>query len=289
MTHDESQYARLHAILGEAHKLHGDELDALLARECGEDDPLRARALEMIEAGRADESRDVFAEENVKSARMALETCLLLMALGAPADAFSDWPTFLGPQGNNSYAGPAITTKWGGEGPRIAWSIELEPGFGGYRAGSVMLKVLERDGEFIVTEEFRHPLGSSVHPALLWGEHLYVVVNENFNESRRRWDEGGLMCLDLEGNERWRTGADPNFGRGPHLVSDGVLILQDGHDGVLRLVEATPDEYRPLAEAELFPEETRRSGRMWAPMALSDGRLLLRSQDVLKYVDVRRG
>jgi outer membrane protein assembly factor BamB len=158
---------------------------------------------------------------------------------------------------------------------------------GGYRAGSVLLEVTEDDDGWNVTEVFRHPLGSSVHPAVYWEEHLYLAVNENFNEARPRWHQGGLMCLDLLGEELWRTGAQPNFGRGPYLMANGILIAQDGHDGTLRMIETTAEKYRPLAECQLFPNERRRQAQMWAPMALAEGRLLLRSQDELVCLDLR--
>jgi outer membrane protein assembly factor BamB len=159
---------------------------------------------------------------------------------------------------------------------------------GGYRAGSVLLEIDEVDGEFTVAEVFRHPLGSSVQPAVLWDEHLFLTTTENFNEARPFWPQAGLMCLDLTGAERWRTGAEPNFGRGALLIADGLLIVLDGHDGTLRLIEASGEAYRTVAEANLFPEERRREGRMWAPMALADGRLLVRSQEELVCVDLRR-
>jgi len=159
---------------------------------------------------------------------------------------------------------------------------------GGYLAGSVLLEITQDGGEYSVSEVFRHRLGSSVHPAVRWGDHLFLTTTENFNEPRSRWDEAGLMCLGLDGEERWRTGADPNFGRGSVLVAKGVLVTLDGHDGVLRLIEATGDGYHVLAEAAVFPEERRREARMWAPMALADGRLLLRSEERLKCLDLRR-
>ena len=163
---------------------------------------------------------------------------------------------------------------------------------GGYRAGTVLLEITERSDGFVVREVFRNPRGAQVHPGVRWEDHLYLIANENANEARPRQAAGGLMCIDLEGNEQWRTGANPYFGRGPMLIADGVLIVQDGHSGVLRLIEATADAYRPLAEADLFPLDGRdaprgRGGRqMWAPMAFSRGRLLLRSQEELKCVDV---
>ena len=96
------------------------------------------------------------------------------------------------------------------------------------------------------------------------------------------------MCMDLDGNEVWRTGAEPFFGRGNAIAADGVLYIQDGHSGVLRVVEPDPNGYRQLAELDVFGADgSRRDQRMWAPMALSRGRLLLRSQHELRCLDLR--
>jgi outer membrane protein assembly factor BamB len=157
---------------------------------------------------------------------------------------------------------------------------------GGYRAGSLMLEVAAREGGYRTRELFRHQRGSQIHLPILVDDHLFVLANENWND-RRRHEEGGMMCLDLEGNERWRTGADPYLGRGPMLLADGMLIVQDGYSGILRLVEPRADEFRVLASADLFGVTDDEDHGMWAPMALSDGRLLLRSQTELKCVDLR--
>ena len=113
-------------------------------------------------------------------------------------------------------------------------------------------------------------------------------MNENWNDPRNLRKEGGLLCLGLDGKERWRTGDDPYFGRGSWVLAGDHLLLQDGKTGVLRVVEATGEGYRQVAEADLFGvgSEDRRDHQMWAPMALAGNRLLLRSQDELLCVQL---
>ncbi len=160
---------------------------------------------------------------------------------------------------------------------------------GGYRSGSLMIEVTRgEDDAFAVRELFRNSRGSHIHPPILLDDHLYVLVNENFNTHRSRHGEGGLLCLDLAGNERWRTGAEPFFGRGNALAAGGVLYIQDGHSGVLRSVAPDPERYHQLAEANVFgTENLRRDYRMWAPMALAGGLLLMRSQEELHCLELR--
>jgi hypothetical protein len=155
---------------------------------------------------------------------------------------------------------------------------------GGYRSGSKLLRIAKGADGYAFEELFACERGAQTHFPLLHGENLYLLANENWNErptSRR--SEGGLMCLGLDGKERWRTGDAPYFGRGNALLAGDHLLIQDGYDGTLRVVLASPEEYREVAEARLF-ESTSRDGQMWAPMALAGGRLLLRSQEELVCV-----
>ncbi len=160
---------------------------------------------------------------------------------------------------------------------------------GGYEAGSMMLEVKAgaEGKEFSTSVTFTCPRSAQIHQPILVGEHLYTLVNGMATEMRSARKEGGLQCLDLAGKELWRSGDQPYFGRGSMIAADGMLIIQEGAKGILHLVDPSPKGFRLLAEAPIFPESTQRDGRMWAPMALSNGLLLLRSQEVLKCVDLR--
>lgn len=156
---------------------------------------------------------------------------------------------------------------------------------GGYRAGSTLLRIGGGD-EPTFEEVFRIGRGSQVHTPILHGGHLYLLANENWNYGRRLQEEGGLMCLALDGTERWRTGADPFFGRGNAILAGEHLLLQDGFDGTLRVAQASPEGYRQVAQAPIFGEPEERDGQMWAPMALSGKRLLMRSQEELVCLEL---
>ncbi len=152
---------------------------------------------------------------------------------------------------------------------------------GGYGAGSVMLQVTRAGDTFTVKELFRlksDECGSQIHQPILHEDHLYV--NSNGNEG-----ENGLTCVTLDGKVLWRT-ADtdglPTFERGNLLLVDGLLIEFDGKKGTLHLIEPSPEGYREVARTELFS-----GNEMWAPMALSQGKLLVRNQKEMKCVDLR--
>jgi outer membrane protein assembly factor BamB len=155
---------------------------------------------------------------------------------------------------------------------------------GGYRGGSSMMKLARTDGGQELQLLFHIERGAQIHPPILHDGHLYVLVNENWNDMRNRRPEGGLLCLTLDGKEVWRTGDAPYFGRGNMLLVGDHLVIQDGLSGILRVARATPEGYQQVAEANLFEIDDRRDHQMWAPMALAGDRLLLRSQDELLCV-----
>ena len=157
---------------------------------------------------------------------------------------------------------------------------------GGYRAGSTMVRFGQDEGKVTFEELFHIDRGAQVHTPLRLDDYLYVIVNENWTHNRRNKAEGGLLCLSLDGEEVWRTGDDPFFGRGSAILAGRHLIIQDGDTGFLHVVQANPEAYVEVARADLFGAADRRSNQMWAPLALSGKRLLLRSQTELVCVEL---
>jgi outer membrane protein assembly factor BamB len=146
---------------------------------------------------------------------------------------------------------------------------------GGYRAGAAMIKVQKKaDGGYDVTELFRNPdFGSHTQPPILYKDHYYVqyTINERSD---------GLVCMTMDGKVRWKTGDEPPFNKGGAILADGLLLATDGNTK-LYLIEPDPSGFKPLASVALLEP-----GENWAPLALSDGKLLIRDQRHLKCVVV---
>jgi hypothetical protein len=159
---------------------------------------------------------------------------------------------------------------------------------GGYQAGSFLAEVQLGEEGYECKELFKIQRGAQIHLPIFHNDHLFVLVNENWNDTRVRQKEGGLLCLDLQGQEKWRTGNQPFFGRGGLTLLGDKLFIQDGHSGILRVVKPSSERYELLAQANVFAVEDRRDHQMWAPMAVSQGRLLIRSQDRLLCLDLRQ-
>ncbi len=142
----------------------------------------------------------------------------------------------------------------------------------GYGAGCAMIKVTKTGEKFKVKELFYDKRsGSKVPPAILHGGHLYS--NTEIGD--------GLQCMSLDGKVKWKTGGRPGFSLGSLIIADGLIYILGGSTGTLHLIEATPTGHKELAKATLL------SGKnIWAPMALSDGKLVIRDQKQMKCVVV---
>ncbi len=149
---------------------------------------------------------------------------------------------------------------------------------GGYDAGSTLFQVTKGDDGFDTEEIFSTmEFGSQIHQPLL----IDGVLYGNSNSNRQK---DGMACLTLDGTLMWKTNSTrelPNFDFGNMICVDGLILNFDGRRGSLHLVEPSPNGYSELARAQIFNGNT-----MWAPMAYSQGKLVLRSQNEMKCLDL---
>lgn len=146
---------------------------------------------------------------------------------------------------------------------------------GGYNAGTVMIRVQKKaGGGYDVAEVFRNAeVGSHTQPPIFFADTFYShdTVNER---------NDGLLAMGLEGQVKWKTDTQPAFVRGGSILADGLLLVSDGNTK-LYLVEPSPSGFKPLASAEILE-----AGDNWAPLALADGKLIVRGQKEMKCLQV---
>jgi hypothetical protein len=136
--------------------------------------------------------------------------------------------------------------------------------------------------ELFTTEEF----GDQTKPPILHNGYFYAQFGTN---SRR----DGLTCMSMDGKIMWKTKREPDFNKGSMILVDGLILATDGAK-TLYLVEPDPSEFKQVASAELLGVNEGAGGRMsrrfgtqnWGPIALSDGKLLIRDQSQMKCVKV---
>jgi outer membrane protein assembly factor BamB len=150
---------------------------------------------------------------------------------------------------------------------------------GGYEHGVVMIKVDKKaDGSYGVTELFKHNnFGEHTKPPILYNGYFYGQFSTN---SRR----DGLTCMNMDGEVMWKTTRSPLFDKGSMILVDGLILATDGRQ-TLYLIEPDPSGFKPLASAELLGEGGVQN---WAPIALSNGKLLIRDQQMMMCVKVAK-
>jgi outer membrane protein assembly factor BamB len=147
---------------------------------------------------------------------------------------------------------------------------------GGYLAGSAMIKVEKSGGRYDVEELYTtQDFGTHVHTAVLYKGHLYGHCTTNSRKD-------GMACLTVDGKLKWKTGQSPAFNKGGFILVDDLILSVDGRDGILNLIEPDPQSFKKLASVRLLSR-----GESWGPLALADGRLLIRDQKQMKCIAVR--
>ena len=145
---------------------------------------------------------------------------------------------------------------------------------GGYGAGTAMIRVEKKGNSYAVAELFKNPdFGAHTQPPILHQGHFYshYTINERSD---------GLVAMGMDGKVRWKTDQQPPFVRGGSILAEGLLLTSDGNTK-LYLIDPNPAGFKPLASAVVLE-----AGDNWAPLALADGKLLIRGQKELKCLQV---
>jgi len=144
---------------------------------------------------------------------------------------------------------------------------------GGYGAGSYRFQVTRNGNHYTISNPVKiRVCESKLQLPIHFGEHIYANSSDGPN---------GIVCLDEDGGLIWKSGRKNKFGAGPILIADDLIFALHGDNGVLSLLEAKPSGFNKLAEAKLLD-----GPHVWAPMAMSEGRLLIRDMGRMKCLDV---
>ncbi len=144
-----------------------------------------------------------------------------------------------------------------------------------YEAGSVMIRVKGAGGAFALEEVFSlagNEWNSECHTPILYENHLFAVGKKK---------RGLFTCLDLDGKEIWDSQGQASFGLGSFILADGMFYILEGKTGMLRLLEAGTGGYKELASAQVLHGHD-----VWGPLALSDGKLVIRDMTKMVCLEV---
>jgi outer membrane protein assembly factor BamB len=147
----------------------------------------------------------------------------------------------------------------------------------GYHAHTVIIQIRRQGKAWVAEEVASLPAptagwNSEVHTPILHRGKVYGIGKK----SRGLW-----TCLNLDGEELWTSRGMASFGLGGYLLVDEKFIVLEDRTGIVRMLDASANEYRELASAKLIegPE-------VWAPPVVSHGKLLVRGLSKLVCVDI---
>jgi len=147
---------------------------------------------------------------------------------------------------------------------------------GAYDSGGAMFRVRRSGESWTTAEVFVHGAtewNSEVQTPIVYKGHMFAV-----GKQRR----GLFTCLDLDGKQVWTSEGKASFGLGSFILADGMFFVLEGDTGRLRLLEASTSGYHELASAQVLDGHD-----VWGPLALSDGKLVMRN--LTRMVCVRVG
>ncbi len=91
-----------------------------------------------------------------------------------------------------------------------------------------------------------------------------------------------MSCMSIGGKLKWKTSRSPVFDKGGFILVDDLILSIDDEEGILYLIEPNSQGFRKLASIDLLNTK-----ECWGPLALSDGKLLIRDQEQMKCIAVR--
>ncbi len=151
----------------------------------------------------------------------------------------------------------------------------------GNGAGSMMLELKEASGAIAVEVAFEQDKSKGFsceqQTPILYEQHIFAVLPKSAGERREQF-----ACLNTEGEIIWTSGKTARYGLGPFLMADNkFFILND--NGELSMIKASLTGFEPLAQARVLNGHDA-----WAPMALVDGKLILRDSKQMICLDMRK-
>ena len=138
--------------------------------------------------------------------------------------------------------------------------------------------------ELFTTDEFGDETKTPVlHNGYFYGMHRTVQKRD------------GLVCMNMDGEIMWKTRRNPNFDFGSMLIADDLMLASDGFK-TLYLIDPDPTAFKAITKAELLGEGGGATEGMesmigsstqnYAPIALADGKLLIRDQNRMLCIEV---
>jgi outer membrane protein assembly factor BamB len=151
----------------------------------------------------------------------------------------------------------------------------------GYGAGGMMIKVIPDGNQFKVEvlKEYqaKDGLACEQQTPVVWKGHLFGILPKDGGANRNQ-----LVCVHPDDVQKmvWTSGKTTRFGLGPYIIADEKMyILSD--DGTLTMINPDVKGYIQLAQKKILDGHDA-----WGPLAIADGRLLMRDSKTMVCLDI---
>lgn len=151
----------------------------------------------------------------------------------------------------------------------------------GYGAGGMMIRLNPQGEKFeveVITEyKPRDGLACEQQTPVVWKGHLFGILPKDGGANRNQ-----LVCVHPDDVQKmvWTSGKTIRFGLGPFIIAnEKMYILSD--DGTLTMIKPDTNKYIQLAQKKILDGHDA-----WGPLAIADGRLLMRDSKTLVCLDI---
>jgi len=151
----------------------------------------------------------------------------------------------------------------------------------GYGAGAAMLQLVKSgetfDAKVLQIYKPSEGLASEQQTPLFYKGFIFGILPKDAGPARNQ-----LACFSPSDCKKilWTSSKTDRYGLGPYIIADGKLfILSD--DGTLNIAKASTSSFVFLDKAQILDGQDA-----WGPMAIADGKLLLRDDKTLVCIDI---
>jgi outer membrane protein assembly factor BamB len=149
----------------------------------------------------------------------------------------------------------------------------------GYGAGSIILSI-KQDMQVEIIDRYtpREGLASEQQTPIVHSGRIYGILPKDAGQLRNQF-----VCYSTDDlrNPLWTGGKELRFGLGPYILADGkFFILSD--DGMLFISKAHGNGLEILSQYQVMD-----GNDAWGPMAVADGKLLIRDSKKMVCLDIR--
>ena len=153
----------------------------------------------------------------------------------------------------------------------------------GYGSGSMVFQLSGSRGNFSLEQLYEYKpnegLASEQQTPIVYGGMVYGILPKDGGPLRNQF-----ICVNPGDfrNVVWSSGKTHRFGLGPFMIADDkFFILND--DGTLTIARPGKTEFILLDQIKVFEGQDA-----WAPLTIADGYLLLRDDQKMVCMDIRK-